>query len=74
MAIQRSQWEQHGTLVLALLLNVNSPPFYGLLVTLIFILGDARLICIRKEKPGTVVVSGMASDAVIFVQGRSGCY
>jgi len=48
MAIQRSQWEEAGTVVLALLLKVKSLPFHVLVLTLIFASGKALLSCIRK--------------------------
>jgi hypothetical protein len=59
MAIQRSQWEVAGTVVLALPLNANSPPFFGLVIGLIFILGIPFLACIWKEKFCTVGISGI---------------
>ena len=49
MAIQRSQREQPETLVLALLPNVNSPPFYGLTTILIFNIGKAPQVYLERK-------------------------
>ena len=72
MAIQRSQWEQHGTVVLALPLNVYSLPFFGLVITLIFILGIALHTFILKEKFCTVMVSGSNFRRCNFRFGQVG--
>jgi hypothetical protein len=67
MAIQRSQREQPETLVLALLPNVNSLPFYGLATILIFIIGKALPGIFGKKNRAEWLSQAFPPDHVVFV-------